>query len=110
MANSQNFTADGNLVIKNNASNATVTVIQGIDTSWDGTVIVQGALKGTTGWVPIPYKRRSLIAAASDDTIVSATITNTAFLIEVNSTALDLRIVVTRSAGTLTLKWTTLNA
>lgn len=110
MPNTKSFTADGNLTIKGTSDKASVTVIQGIDTGWSGTVIVQGALRGTTNFVPIPYKRRSLIAAASDDTIVNATITDTAFLIEVGSTGLDLKIVVTRSAGTLTLNYLTLNA
>ncbi len=94
-----------------NTGTATVgtIVLQGTDTSWSGTVIITAKVKGSAATaVPIPYKRRSLIAAASDDTIVSATITDTAFLIEINASGLDVYAVCTRSAGTLVLEWVNL--
>jgi hypothetical protein len=90
-------------------ANVGTIVLQGTDTGWDGTVIIKGKVKGSAATaVPIPYKRRSLIAAASDDTIVSATITDTAFLIEINASGLDVSAVCTRTAGTLVLEWVTL--
>jgi hypothetical protein len=106
--NTASLVADGNVVLTHGKKNEVSTVVvQAVDTGWSGTVIVQGASVGTTDWVPIPYKRRSLIAAASDDTIVSATITDTAFIIAIDSSGLDVRLVCTRSAGTLTLNWAT---
>lgn len=106
----KDFIASGNLDIRHGeATNASLVTIQGIDTGWSGTVIVQAAARGTTNYVPITYKRRSLIAAASDDTIVSTTITDIAFLIAIDSAGLDIRIVVTVTAGTLTLNWASVN-
>lgn len=90
-------------------ANVGTIVLQGTDTGWSGTVIIKGKVKGGVGTaVPIPYKRRSLIAAASDDTIVSATITDTAFLIAIDASGLDVYADCTRSAGTLVLEWVTL--
>jgi hypothetical protein len=106
--NTKSVTADETVVLTHGKKDAVSTVVlQGIDTGWSGTVIIKAASPGTTDYVPISYKRRSLIAAASDDTVVSDTITDTAFLIEIDAAGLDVVAVCTRSAGTLVLNWAT---
>lgn len=55
---------------------------------------IVGRVSGSgAAFKPIPYKRRSLVAAASDDTTVSASLAGADALIEVNAAGLDIGIV-----------------
>jgi hypothetical protein len=58
--------------------------------------IVGRAMGSGAAYKPIPYKRRALAAAASDDTTVSASLTGQDAIIEVNDAGLEVGVV---SAG-----------
>jgi hypothetical protein len=68
-----------------------------------GSFAIQGRVLGepaSASFVPIPYKRRVLAAAASDDTVVSAAITGNA-IIEINAAGLEIQIVWTYTSGVI---------
>lgn len=68
-------------------------VVQGTLGTFTGTgLVVKCRSRGSTApWVPLPYVRRSLIAAASDDTVVSAALA-VAFVIRIDATGLDISL------------------
>jgi len=93
------------LLALGNTSEETVgsMLVQIVGTGLTGSFTVKGRLTGahtgTNGYVPIPYRRRSLGGVASDDTTVSAAITGDA-LIVIEADGLDIAIEVTAlSAG-----------
>ena len=84
------------------AQSVSTTVLQAIGTGWTGTVTVKGRARGSSqAYKPIQYKRRSLGAVASDDTVVSAILTNTDFIIAVDAAGLDIALDVVVTGGTL---------
>lgn len=89
-----NITSADNYVLGNASDwQTSTTIVQGTLGTFTGTgLVVKGRTRGSTApWVPIPYVRRSLIAAASDDTIVSAALA-TAFVIRIDSSGLDISL------------------
>lgn len=86
--------AASNYPIGNGSDSTTSTlVIQGTSVSFSGTgLVVKARAHGTTqAWVPIPYVRRSLAGAASDDTVVSAALSGS-FLIKIDATGLEISL------------------
>lgn len=82
----------------------TTKVLQFTGTGWNvaGTIQLTARRKGSSAaFVPIPYRRRYLNGAVSDDQYGSAGITADS-LIEVNATGVELRLVTTGwVAGTM---------
>lgn len=55
---------------------------------------IVGRVTGSgAAYKPIPYKRRALAAAASDDTTVSASLAGADALIEVNAAGLEIAVI-----------------
>jgi hypothetical protein len=84
-------------------------VIQCTVSAFVGTgLIVKARKKGsaTAALVPIPYVRRSLAGAASDDTVVSAALTGS-FLIKVDASGLDIFLDATGgyTSGSVVVEW-----
>jgi hypothetical protein len=77
-------------------------LIQLVSSSFSGSVTVKARASGSAAAeVPIPYKRRNLGGTVSDDTVVSAAITDSA-LIEVNCLGLDVVLdCTTYTSGSL---------
>lgn len=68
-------------------------LFHGVASSFVGTgLVVKGRKANTTAtFLPIPYVRRYVSAAASDDTVVSAALSGT-FIIKVDATGLDISL------------------
>lgn len=79
-------------------------VVQLTGTGWSGSVVVKGRVRGASehgvSYAPIPYVRRSLAGAASDDATVSAALTGDA-IIEVNAAGLQVALDHAHVGGTL---------
>jgi hypothetical protein len=77
-------------------------LIQLVSTSFSGSITVKARASGSAAAeVPIPYKRRNLAGSVSDDTSVSAAITDSA-LIEINCLGLDVVLDCTAyTSGTM---------
>lgn len=75
-----------------------------LDGTFVGSVVVKGRVRGSAAgaatYKTLPYKRRVLADAASDDTIVSAALTGKS-IIEVDDTSLELQLDFTWTSGTL---------
>lgn len=70
---------------------------------WSGSVTVKGRAKGSgAAFLAIPYKRRYVGGAVSDDTTVSAAITGTA-IIDVDAAGLDVSLEYTHTSGSATV-------
>ena len=87
--------ASADLFVLGDASDAFVGTftLQGTAAAFVGTgLVVKGRVRDSgAAWVPIPYVRRSLAAAASDDTVVSAALAGS-FLIKVDATGLEIAL------------------
>lgn len=94
--NTETITADGTLEIGGAGTIANGSKVIHIitDGDFDGSISVEGKVVGApdSTYEPIPYRRRNLAGTASDDTVVSAAITDDA-LIEVNCTGLEVALV-----------------
>lgn len=91
-------TADNYVIGVGSEHSASTCFIEGTATAFTGTgLIVKGRKKGSTAaFVAIPYVRRFVAGAVSDDTVVSAALAAT-FAIKVDATGMQ--ISLDNSAG-----------
>jgi hypothetical protein len=80
-------------------------VIQAEESTFVGSIVVKGRRKSSAApFLAIPYTRRNLAGTVSDDTSVTATITDSGFLIEVNAAGLDIALDCTAyTSGSLSV-------
>lgn len=82
-----------------------VKVISLLSSSFSGSIVVKGRMTGTSDTpLAIPYRRRYLNGAVSDDAFGSAAITGTS-VIEVNSAGIDVSLDTTYTSGSMAVRW-----